>query len=133
MLGSFTIRLPTGDEQRGLGDEDVDVGLLAAISKAFGPITLTWNGGYTFVTRDRSLDFWTLAGSLEYRVSKPWVLVGEVVSTLGHEHAPDTVVLRAGAVYAITDRIKLDGAVGVGVNRDSPEVLITVGVTIALF
>ena len=46
---------------------------------------------------------------------------------------PDTVVLRAGAVYAITDRIKLDGAVGVGVTRESPDVLITVGVTIALF
>ena len=133
VLGSFTLRLPTGDEERGLGDEDVDVGLLAVLSKVFGPVTLTWNGGYTFVTRDRDLDFWTLAGSLEYRVSKPWVLVGEVVSILGHERAPDAVVLRAGAVYAITDRIKLDGAVGVGVTRQSPDVLITVGVTIALF
>ena len=39
MLGSFTIRLPTGDEQRGLGADEVDVGLLAVLSKVLGPVT----------------------------------------------------------------------------------------------
>lgn len=133
VLGSLTLRLPTGDEERGLGDEDVDVGLLAVVSKAFGPLTLTWNGGYTFVTRDRDLDFWTLAGSIEYRITKALVLVGEAVSTLGTASEPNTAVLRVGGVYAISDRVRLDMAVGFGVNRASPDVLVTAGVTIALF
>lgn len=55
VLGALTLRLPTGDAERGLGAEGVDVGLLAAVSKALGPMTLTWNVGYTFVTRDTAL------------------------------------------------------------------------------
>lgn len=133
VLGSLTLRLPTGDETRGLGDEDIDVGLLAVVSKAFGLVTLTWNGGYTFVTRDRDLDFWTLAGSVEYRATKAWSLVGEIVSALAARKGVDTVMLRAGTVYAMTDRIRLDGAVGFGVTRESPTVHVTIGVTIALF
>lgn len=136
VLGSLTLRLPTGDVDRGLGAEDVDVGLLAVVSKAFGPFNLTVNGGYTFVTRDQDLDFWTAAGSVEYRATKEWSLVGEIVCGLGIHgvhRTPDTIVLRAGATYAITDRLRLDGAVGAGLTRESPDVLITIGLTILLF
>jgi hypothetical protein len=132
-LGSLTIRLPTGDERRQLGAADVDVGLLAVASKAFGPVTLTWNGGYTFVTRDRDLDFWTLAASVEYRATKAWSLVGEIVSGLGSDSAAATAVLRAGTTYSITDRIRADAAIGFGVTRESPDRLITIGVTVLLF
>lgn len=134
-LGSLTLRLPTGDQDRGLGAEDVDAGLLAVLSKTLGPVTLTVNGGYTFVMRDRDLDFWTATGSVEYRATKEWSLVGEIVSGLGihGDRTPDTIVLRAGTIYAITERVKLDGAVGIGATRDSPDVVVTFGVTIALF
>ncbi len=132
-LGSLTLRLPTGDEERGLGAEGVDVGLLAVVSKAFGAFNLTVNGGYTFVMRDRDLDVWRLAASVEYRATTAWSLVGEIVSGLGSASAADTVVGRAGSTWAFTDRIKLDGAVGVGLTRESPDLLITIGVTILLF
>ena len=133
LLGSLTLRLPTGDEDRGLGAAEVDVGLLAVASKGFGPLTLTWNGGYTFVNRNRGLDFWTLNGSVEYRVTPAWSVVGEVASSIAaRKEGVDTVVLRAGSVYAIHERIKLDGAVGVGLTRESPDVVLTLGITIAL-
>jgi hypothetical protein len=51
---------------------------------------------------------------------------------VGTQSAADTVVLRAGSVYAVTDRVKLDGGVGFGVTRESPDVLVTVGVTSGL-
>ena len=137
VLSAFTLKLPTGDEARGLGAKGVDVGLLAAVSKAVGPVTLTWNVGYVFVdessARSRDLDVWNLAGSVEYRATAAWALVGEIVNTVGADKAPDTAVLRIGQVYDITNRIKLDGAVGFGVTRESPDVLVTVGATIALF
>jgi hypothetical protein len=133
VLAGFTVRLPTGEERRGLGAADVDAGIVAVASKAVGALTLTGNVGYTFVTRDRELDFWTLAASLEYRVTKAWILVGEVVSAVGADRAADVAVLRVGAIYAIGARLKLDGAVGVGLTRGSPDVLVTVGMTISLF
>ncbi len=52
---------------------------------------------------------------------------------MGADRAPDVAVLRAGAIYVVGERLKLDGAVGVGLTRDSPDVLITVGMTISLF
>ena len=133
VLAGLTVLVPTGDERRGLGADEVAVGLVAVGSKTFGPVTLTGNLGYTFVTPDRELDFWTLAASLEYRVRKAWILVGEVVSAVGADRAPDLAVLRAGAIYVVGDRLKLDGAVGVGLTRRSPDVLVTVGLTISLF
>jgi hypothetical protein len=60
------------------------------------------------------------------------MLAGEVFSTLG-TRAPDTALIRGGATYALSDRVRLDGAVGAGLTRQSPEVILTVGVTIALF
>jgi hypothetical protein len=94
------------------------------------------NGGYTFVTRDRDLDFWVAAGSVEYRVTKEWSLVGEIVCGLGIHgvhRTPDTIVLRAGSTWAVTDRIRLDGAGGDGLTRESPDLLISIGLTILLF
>jgi len=131
LLGSLTLRLPTGDADRGLGSEDVDVGLLGVISKSVGPLTFFGNLGYTFVTRDDDPNFWTFNAALEYRATQSWSLVGEVVSAVSDGKGADTVVLRLGSGYAVTDRIKLDGAVGFGVTKESPDVILTVGVAIA--
>jgi hypothetical protein len=113
----------------------VDVGLLAVASKTFGPVTLTGNGGYTFVTRDRELEFWTLAAAVEYRATAAWSLVGEVVSALPshRDQGQETALLRAGTTYTVHPRVRLDTAVGFGVTRQSPDVLVTFGVTFALF
>jgi mono/diheme cytochrome c family protein len=133
LLGSLTVRLPTGDADRGLGASEVDVGLLAVASKTLGPVTVTWNGGYTFVTRDRDLEFWTLAAAVEYRATAAWSLLGEVVSALPSHRGPNTAVLRVGTTYTVHPRVRLDAGVGFGATRDSPDVLVTFGATFVLF
>ena len=133
LMGVVVLRLPTGDEDRGLGEQGVDVQPLAIVSKTFGPLTLTLNGGYTFVTRDRDLDFWVVNGSFEYEITDAWSLVGEVVSELSAQQGGDVLVLRAGTVLAITDGIEVYTAVGFGLTGDSPDVTVRLGVTIALF
>jgi Putative MetA-pathway of phenol degradation len=130
VLIGWTLRLPTGDEARGLGEPGVDLGVLAVVSKTFGPVTLTANGGYTFVTADRGLDAWILAGSIEYRVTKRWWGVGEILGELGMDRRPHGGVARVGSAYAVSDRVRLDGAVGVGLTRHDPDVVVTVGVTV---
>ncbi|MGH7424046.1 MAG: transporter, partial [Candidatus Methylomirabilales bacterium] len=132
-MGVVVLRLPTGDEDRSLGEQGVDVQPLAVVSKTFGPLTLTLNGGYTFVTSHRDLDFWVVTGSFEYEITDAWSLVGEVVSELGTHDGGDVVVLRAGTVLAITNGIDVYTAVGFGLTGDSPDVTVRLGVTIALF
>jgi len=133
LMAAVTVRVPTGDEARGLGEEGVDVQPLAVASKTFGAVTLTVNAGYTFVTRDRDLDVVSLNASAEAAISRVWSLVGEVVGELATSRgADDRVVLRVGMVRAVTERIKLDAAVGFGATRTSPDVLLTIGVTINL-
>jgi Putative MetA-pathway of phenol degradation len=134
LLAAAELRLPTGDDRRGLGLDDVDVLALAVVSKTLGPATVFGNGGYRFVLRDRDLDAWVLSAAIEYRAITAVALVGEVVSELATTRVRDELVLlRAGVVYGLTDRIKVDGAIGFGLTRASPDVTVTVGITIALF
>lgn len=133
MMVAVTARMPTGDEARGLGEKGVDVQPLAVASKTFGPLTLTVNAGYTFVTRDRDLDVVNLNASAEAGINKAWSLVGEVVSELATSRgADDRVVLGAGMVHAVSERVRLDAGVAFGATSASPDVLLTIGVTINL-
>jgi hypothetical protein len=133
VLGTLVVRTPTGDEDRGLGEPGVDVALLAVLSKAFGPVTLTWNGGYAFVTDNRKQDVWILTAAAEWAVTKAWSLAGEVVSTLAQHAGPDTALVRTGTAYQIHERVKLDTGIGFGLTRGTRDVVITVGLTATLF
>lgn len=130
VLTALVLRLPTGSERRGLGAPGEDVQLLLVASKAFGPVTLTANAGYTLVTDDRDQDAWTLAASVEYELTKAWTLVGEIVRTLVTHQAADQAVARVGMVHALSERVRLDAAVGLGLTRESPDLSVRLGVTL---
>ena len=131
LLGSLGVRLPTGDEDRGLGEPGVDVQALAVASKTFGAVTTTVNAGYTFVTRDRSLDVVNLTASAEAALTSAWSVVAEVVSELAtSRRGDDRLIVRAGGAYVLTERVRLDAAAAIGVTRTSPDVLLTIGITV---
>ena len=141
LLGRLTLRLPTGSESRGLGDPGVDVGLLLAVSKQLGAVTLTGNVGHTFVTASDARDLLTLAASVEWAVADGrWTLVGEVVAALPLGGGDRTVVVRAGARYqllaaapgsrAFVRSVVLDAALGGGLTARSPDVVATAGLTL---
>jgi outer membrane putative beta-barrel porin/alpha-amylase len=131
LLGAVALRLPTGDTDRSLGREDVDVTAVGVVGKTFGSFIVHGNIGYTFVTANRDLDVWTLAASAEYRVTAALSLVGEVLGFLAsHCDERATGRVRAGATYAIRRNVRLDAAVGHGFTRGSPRALVTVGVTV---
>jgi Putative MetA-pathway of phenol degradation len=134
LLGTVELRLPTGDAERGLGLDDVDVAPLAVASKTLGPVTVFANAGYRFTLRDRDFDAWLLSAAIEYPVARALSVVAELVSDLATTSARDDIVLvRTGLVYGLTDRLKLDGAVAFGLTRRTPDVIVTVGITAALF
>jgi hypothetical protein len=133
LVGAVTVRLPTGDQERGLGDRGADVQPLVLASKMLGSVTLTANAGYTFTTRDRDLDAVNVNAAMEVEITRAWSLVGELVSELAtRRRADDRVVVRVGTVYAVGERVKLDAAAGFGATRASPDALLTVGITITL-
>jgi len=133
LMAAVSARLPTGDEGRGLGEPGVDIQTLAVVSKTAGRVTLTLNTGYTFVIRNRDLDVANVNASVEGAITRAWALVGEVVSELAtSRRTEDRAVLRMGMVHAVTERLRLDTAVGFGTTRASPDVLFTIGVTINL-
>lgn len=124
------VRLPTGDERRDLGAEGADVQLLVILGKSFGPLTLTWDGGYTFATSDRALDVWVLEASAEYELWPRCSPFLEALATLGTHGAGDTLVLRGGIAHALTARLSVQARVGVGLTRDSPDLVAAVLVTV---
>ena len=131
VAGAVTVRLPTGDAERGLGDEDVDVTVLGIVGKRVASFLLHGNVGYRFVTADRRLDMWIVAASVEYQLNTRLSLVGEALGFLPADGDQDaTGRFRAGVVYSVRDNVKLDAAVGHGFTGDSPRALVTVGVTI---
>jgi hypothetical protein len=133
LMGAVTARLPTGDRRRGLGDPSVDIQALAVDSKTVEQIVATLNAGYTFVLRDRGLDRVNVHASVETSLTPTWSLVGEVVSEIPVHHPRDRVVLvRGGAVCALGERVRLDAAASVGASRLSPDVVLTIGLTVLL-
>ena len=141
LLARVTLRLPTGDETRGLGDGHVSIGLLLAASRTLGAVTLTGNVGYTITTGDADADVVFLAASVEWAVRGPWRLVGEVVGEIAvGRDADDTAVVRLGFTWDVFDagdakgllrKATLAGAVGVGLTSASPDVSGIVGLTLA--
>jgi hypothetical protein len=134
VMAAVTARLPTGDRDRGLGDDGVDVQPLAVLSQSLPPVILTVNAGYTFRGCGRTCDSVNVNASAEAIITQQWTIVAEVVSDLATgRRADDRVVLRAGTIYAVGERLKLDAAVGLGATRNTPDVLLTIGLTVRLF
>jgi hypothetical protein len=140
LLARFTLRLPTGDEAHGLGEGDVRVQLLLAASRTWGPVTLTGNVGYGLATGDADTDAVFLGASVEWAVSGPWRLVGEIVSDIAvGRDADDTAVIRLGVTWDVFDagaapgllrKATLAGAVGFGLTPASPDLSAILGLTL---
>jgi hypothetical protein len=133
VLAGFTLRVPTSDADRGLGTEGFDPGALLAVSRVFGDFQTTANAGYTIVGDDRGLDYWTATAALEWAATRATVAMTELVGTIGADEADDVALGRLGIVHAWSPSLKVDGAVAAGLTEPSPDFVLTIGVTLALF
>lgn len=111
------------------GANGVELEARLAISKAVGAVTLTGNGGYAFVTDRTTVHAMLLGLSAEYRATAALALVAEVFSVITFDGEGPSAVVRAGAVYALGESVRLDGAVGAGLTANSPDLTATLGVT----
>lgn len=129
VLLAAAARLPTGNDARGLGEGEPAVVALAAVSRGWGPLTLTANAGYAFAVGSRADDA-ALAGlAAEHQLARGWTLVAEVFALVGVGSAADQILARVGAVWQLGQRLRLDGAVGTGLDSSNTDLILTLGAT----
>lgn len=130
VLLAAAARLPTGDAARGLGVGEPAVVALAAVSRGWGPLTLTANAGYAFATGSRADDAVVAGLAAEHQLAFGWTLVGEVFTLLGVRTAADQILARVGAVWQLGQHLRLDGAVGTGLGPGNADLIFTLGATV---
>ena len=130
VLLAAAARLPTGDAARGLGVGEPAVVALAAVSRGWGPLTLTANAGYAFAAGSRADDAVVAGLAAEHQLAFGWTLVGEVFTLLGVRHAADQILARVGAAWQLGQHLRLDGAVGTGLGTGNADLIFTLGATV---
>jgi hypothetical protein len=130
VLLAAAVRLPTGDEDRGLGTGDTAVIALAALSKTWGAFTVTANAGYAFSVAGRTADVVMGSVAAERHLAPSWSLLGEVVALVGMGDQRDHVIARLGLAWQASQRVRLDGAVATGLGHGSEDLIATLGATL---
>lgn len=98
-------------EDRESARDTVVVDSRLVLSKIVGPVTLTWNGGYRLVDDGAASHGILLGLSAEYRATPVITLVGEVFSEVRFGGERSIALMRAGAVYAIAEKMTIEGAI----------------------
>jgi hypothetical protein len=131
-FGSVSLKLPTADENKGLGTGESDIGGLLGYTGRFGTYSLTMTGGY-IITGDTSTQSYNdvliySAGLSKY--SQPWYVYGRLD---GQQRVVDSgdnpLELSGGFFYRVKTTQYLRAEVFTGLNDSSPDLGLTLGVT----
>lgn len=134
-----SLKIPTADEDRGLGTGKVDGGAVFVISKEFTDTRkLHFNVGYTAVGKTSDVDlqdqlFFGLAGetSIPGLAEERLQVVAEVFGTTAEEEGgPGDIQGHLGVRYLALESLILDAAIGRSFTANPPvEFFATVGLT----
>jgi hypothetical protein len=139
VAGSFELKLPTGDKDRGLGSGEFDYDLRLRAQKTWGWFTAIGNAGYTFVTdpefggvRQNMENVWLLTFAQEWQVGKRTKLLSELYFVSREEPGePNRLAANIGFKHKLLDNLSVHAAVGKSVresNRGGPDLRVYVGV-----
>jgi len=130
---SFAIKpgilLPTGYEDKGLGDGKAAYSLHFLTSKELDPVTLHLDLGY-IKNRKELRDIWHYSLAAEYAVSKPLTLVANI----GGETNPDRksnvhpLFLLGGMIYKINENFSIDFGLKTGLNKAEADYTVLAGI-----
>lgn len=129
------VKLPTADDDRGLGSGETDWDVTVVLSKTLTDwLTGHLNAGYGFIGCPTGEDVGDVvhgSAALEVQVSECGWITAEVLAEREHEDGADTILLgNAGTRWALSDHLALDAAVGSALNGgEAPDIFATVGLT----
>jgi hypothetical protein len=138
LAGSFELKLPTGDESRGLGSGEFDYDLRLRAQKTWNWFTLIGNVGYTFVSeptiggvRESRDNVWLLSAAQEYELTKKFRLLSEIYWISREAPGePNTLAGQVGFKYYLRDNLNVHAAVGKSLregNEGGPDIRAYVG------
>jgi hypothetical protein len=133
VAGSFELKLPTGDESRGLGSGEFDYDLRLRAQKTWSWFTAIGNVGYAFVTDPEfggistsSENVWLLTFAQEFQVARRTKLLSEIYFVSREEpDAPNRLAANIGFKHRLRDNITVHAAIGKSIreaNRGGPDV-----------
>lgn len=136
IAGQMVIKFPTAGEEDILKTTGVvDVGFVAIASKTFSPATAHINLGYYFIGNPAGKDLSDqvrYALGLESQVEdSPVKLIAELFGqsdTSSSSSTADTLVLMGGFALRTRKDLSFDTTVGFGLNDESPDYIINLGV-----
>ncbi len=110
----------TGDEEKGLGEEDWVYYPSLIFTKAFDPIQIHLQGGYEYVNDGESdTNSWGYGAALDIAFSDNFSIVGEVTGNYNSDANP--MVYLIGILVTLNDNIALDAAYSGPLNDDAKE------------
>ncbi len=125
------VKIPTADENKGLGSGKADYGLTAVFSKSFTGLNLHFNAGYTWIGEKGATDELTLTLAGEYEVIQGLLAVSEITYTNNFNSArkddPASILL---GLQVPVGKVQLDTGLSLGLNTAAPDYALTMGVTI---
>lgn len=139
IAGSFELKLPTGDESRGLGSGEFDYDLRLRAQKTWAWFTAIGNVGYTFVTDPEfggvttdTENVWLLTFGQEYQVAKRTKLLSEIYFiSRGEPGEPNRLAADVGFKHKLIENFTVHAAVGKSVrqgNCGGPDLRIYAGI-----
>jgi hypothetical protein len=123
------IVLPTGDEDKGLGDGKAAYSLHLLTTKELDPVTLHLDLGY--IKNGKELrDIWHYSLAAEYAVSKPLTLVANIGGETNPERESNVhpLFLLGGMIYKINDNISFDFGLKTGLNKAEADYTVLAGI-----
>jgi hypothetical protein len=138
IAGSFELKLPTGDESRGLGSGEFDYDFRLRTQKTWSWFTAIGNVGYTIVTDPEyggvttSADnVWLLTFAQEYQVARKTKLLSELYFVSREEPGePNRLAANIGFKHKLLHNLTVHAAIGKSVregNRGGPDLRVYVG------
>jgi len=126
------VKLPTADEDKGLGTGDTDAGFRFIASRAWGKNQFHFNlgGDFAGVPDATSNDArWTVslmwARTFESRVG----MYGELFVQFLPAASDENISTQWGVIYALNPSLVLDAGLNLGISDDAPDVQIRMGIT----
>ncbi len=135
------ITLPTGDENKGLGNGKVSYGLIFIATKEIAPFTFHFNLGYTNneykLQADKNANrkgIWHVSVASEVEVIKDLKAVANVGVERNQDKTSNThpAFILGGLIYSITDNIAVDFGVKGGLNKPENDLTFLAGIVFKL-
>lgn len=128
------VKTSSGDVDQGLGSGDEDWSVVGVASKTLKGVT--WHGmlGYTFVGEngdDNIRDIYLYGLAADFALNSRWHFLSELTGNRHPDRQTDRhpVSVFAGATYALSAKVTLDGGLRLGLNSAVPDWSATFGAT----